>query len=332
MLGCNLRARAKVPSILIADDSKFVQQTMTLPLQQAGYDLHVADNGLDALMLCAQVNPDLVIVDYQLPEVPGWEVCQLLRSNPETRNLPTIILSDDPQALNQAPQFGAHGTLSKPVIASELLNKVNGILAPMPEPTQPVTLVTEALAIPTVVSRVVPGKQISISLPAELLAQIKASFNPRDSIFIEYEPDDGVKVKREVAVSSMSSEELALSMGSKVAIEQRRRFFRKQIEVSVRYRLPKDFFRLGKTIDISGGGMRIGGIKGKIENGMTIDFQLALSTTMLLTVQGIIRRVIPKELDTFEIGVEFHDLSLDTQHELIMYLFRGKTSEAATSG
>lgn len=319
----------KVPSILIADASKYVQQGLTIPLQQAGYDLHVAENGPDALMLCVKANPDLVLIDFHLPEMPGWEVCQLLRTNAETRNLPTIILSDDPQALIQASQFGAHGTLSKPVIASELLNRVNGILAPMPEPTQPVTLVTEALTVPTTVTRVIPGKQISIAIPADLMTQIKSSFNARDSIFIEYEPDEGVKVKREVAVSSMGSHELALSMGSKVVIEQRRRYFRKAVEVSVRYRLPQDFFRLGKTIDISGGGMRLGGIKGKIEDGMTIDFQLALSTTMMLTVQGIIRRIIPKELDTFEIGVEFHDLPLDTQHELILYLFRGKTSEVA---
>lgn len=314
-----------MPTILIADDSRLMQRNLTMTLQQAGYDLLLANNGYEALAVCSKQTPDLVILDCIMPEMSGQEACRIIRSNPATQHLPVLLMSVEDKELRRARGVGANATLLKPIETKELLSKVNSLLAPSPEVDQPLALLIEPEPVRTRVVRIL-GQQ-SLGLAPVPGAPLTAG----QSMNIEYDAMGGVKIQRDATVSSVLEEGIVLTLGSKVTIEQRRRHFRKQIEVPVRYRLPGDFFRLGRTLDISGGGMRLSGMSGQPESGMVLDFQLVIDPSVHITVQGIIRRIIPAEHSSFEVGVEFAAIDPNVQQELTMFLFAGSDAVSQPS-
>lgn len=314
-----------MPTILIADDSRLMQRNLTMTLQQAGYDLLLANNGYEALAVCSKQTPDLVILDCLMPEMSGQEACRIIRSNPATQHLPVLLMSVEDKELRRARGVGANATLLKPIETKELLSKVNSLLAPTPEVDQPLTLLVEPESVRTRVVRILGHQSLGLaSVPG-------APLTAGQSLNIEYDALGGVKIQRDATVSNLLEGGIVLTLGSKVSIEQRRRHFRKQIEVPVRYRLPGDFFRLGRTLDISGGGMRLSGMSGQPEAGMVLDFQLVIDPSVHITVQGIIRRIIPAEHGSFEVGVEFAAIDPNVQQELTMFLFAGSDAVSQPS-
>ncbi|MGB0689685.1 MAG: response regulator, partial [Candidatus Puniceispirillum sp.] len=79
--------------ILIADDEPNQIELLSFNLRQAGFTVIEAADGKQAVNMAEEVQPDLVILDWMMPHMSGIEVCRLLRSRPETKNLPVIILS-----------------------------------------------------------------------------------------------------------------------------------------------------------------------------------------------------------------------------------------------
>lgn len=305
-----------MPTILIADESRLMQRNLTMTLQRAGYDLLLASTGYEALAVCSRQTPDLLLLDCAMTGKSGVETARLIRTNPATQHLPIVLMSSEDRELRNARFVGADDTLLKPIETRELLTKVNRLLAPLPEADRPVTLLLAPGPVETNVIRLLGTRQIAIPpVPAEL--------QPQQGIEIEYDAPGGVKIKRDTTVHSLMDDGVILNLGTNVTVEQRRRHFRKQVEIPVRYRLPGDFYRLGRTLDISGGGMRLTGVGGHPELGLTLDFQLVLDPSMFITVQGIIRRVIPADHERFEVGVEFLAIDPRVQQELTMFLFAG---------
>lgn len=303
-------------TILIADESRLMQRNLTMTLQRAGYDLLLANSGYEVLGICSRQTPDLLVLDCGMAGMSGVEAARIIRTNPATQHLPIVLMSSEDRELRGARLVGANDTILKPIETRELLTKVNRLLAPLPEPDRPVTLLTAAGPVETNVIRLFGTRQVALPpLPLEL--------QPQQELEIEYDAPGGVKIKRDTTVHSLMDDALLLNLGSNVAIEQRRRHFRKQVSIPVRYRLPGDFFRLGQTLDISGGGMRLTGVGGHPEVGHALDFQLVLDPSVVLTVQGVIRRIVPNPHARFEVGVEFLAIDPKVQQELTMFLFAG---------
>lgn len=293
-----------------------MQRNLTMTLQRAGYDLLLASSGYDALAACSRQTPDLLLMDCGMTNMSGTEATRIIRTNPATQHLPIILMSSEDRELRNARFVGANDTILKPIETKELLAKVNRLLAPMPEADRPITLMGPEGPLQTKVIRVLGTRQIALPpVPLEL--------KPSQPIEVVYDAAGGVQIKRDTTVHSLMDDGVVLTLGTNVSVEQRRRHFRKQVEIAVRYRLPGDFFRLGKTLDISGGGMRLTGVGGHPELGQTLDFQLVLDPSMFITVQGVIRRLIPTEHERFEVGVEFLAIDPKVQQELTMFLFAG---------
>ena len=98
--------------VLLVEDDKFLRRACEASLRQRGFDVTTANDGEEGLRL-AQVEPyaDVILLDLLMPKVPGIEVLRVLKSQPETENIPVLILSnssreDDKQ---QAMQLGAAG-------------------------------------------------------------------------------------------------------------------------------------------------------------------------------------------------------------------------------
>ena len=79
--------------ILIVDDEPAQQQLLRYNVEKSGFDVLLADNGNDALNIVDEVKPDLIVLDWMIPEASGIDVCYELRSRPETRYLPILMVS-----------------------------------------------------------------------------------------------------------------------------------------------------------------------------------------------------------------------------------------------
>jgi len=117
--------------ILVADDESHILHVVSLKLRNAGFTIVTACDGQEALELAQQENPDLIVIDYQMPHLSGVEVCQRLKQNAATNRIPAILLTargyDLDLAITQAS--GIVRILSKPFSPRQLLATVNEILA-----------------------------------------------------------------------------------------------------------------------------------------------------------------------------------------------------------
>src|SRR2546426_561342 len=80
-------------TILIVDDEHDLRDLVDFNLRQAGYDTRQAASGAAALASCNRERPDIIILDLNLPDVSGIDVCRTLRAQPATRDIPVLMLT-----------------------------------------------------------------------------------------------------------------------------------------------------------------------------------------------------------------------------------------------
>lgn len=121
--------------ILIADDEPKVLRILQMNLQSRGYTVAVASDGREALKLLDASRPDLIILDVVMPYATGFEVLEVIRSSPDTRDIPVIMATGKmaPEDIAQGWRKGADCYLTKPLEMSELLAFVERILHPEAE-------------------------------------------------------------------------------------------------------------------------------------------------------------------------------------------------------
>ena len=95
-------------------------------LKKEGYTLLTCDSGTKALRIANEKHPNLILLDIMMPEMDGYEVLQHLKSNPETTDIPVIIMSalSDMQSIVKGYQLGATEYVTKPFQREELVKRV----------------------------------------------------------------------------------------------------------------------------------------------------------------------------------------------------------------
>src|SRR5262245_15122403 len=81
------------PTILVVEDEAAISTLLAYNLQKEGYRVVEAVDGEEALLIVDEQKPDLILLDWMLPQTSGIEVCRRLRIRPETRNIPIIMLT-----------------------------------------------------------------------------------------------------------------------------------------------------------------------------------------------------------------------------------------------
>jgi two-component system alkaline phosphatase synthesis response regulator PhoP len=116
--------------ILVADDESHILHVVSLKLRNAGFNVLTARDGQEALEIAQQEMPDLLITDYHMPQLSGLELCQRLKQDPATTNIPAIMLTARGYQLEPADteQSGILRMLSKPFSPRQLLSTVNEVL------------------------------------------------------------------------------------------------------------------------------------------------------------------------------------------------------------
>ncbi len=112
--------------ILIIDDDKSLHALVRAELLTEGFEIHSAFNGLAGMSLAKQVKPDLILLDVSMPELNGYDVCELIRIQVETANTPVIFLSAtaDPAERARGLNAGAVDFINKPFFGDELRARV----------------------------------------------------------------------------------------------------------------------------------------------------------------------------------------------------------------
>lgn len=124
-------ARAKLTDVLVVDDSLSVRQALTQLLEDAGYQVHSAKDGVEALEVLSRERPAAMLVDLEMPRMNGLELTQRLREREETRQLPVIMVTSrtSEKHRQQARLAGVDFYLTKPYHESELLSRLRTLLS-----------------------------------------------------------------------------------------------------------------------------------------------------------------------------------------------------------
>ena len=117
-------------TILIVDDEPAQLELLRYNLEKAGFNTVQADNGQRALEFVAEADPDLVVLDWMMPEASGIDVCRELRARSATRLLPIILLSARGEEGDRALGLdtGADDYITKPFSPRELVARVKALL------------------------------------------------------------------------------------------------------------------------------------------------------------------------------------------------------------
>ena len=112
--------------ILIVDDTPANLRLLSNMLVKQGYEVRLAPNGKLALMNAQTVPPDLILLDIMMPGLSGYEVCEQLKADPRTRDIPIIFISALDATQDKVHAFRAGGVdyVTKPLQAEEVLVRV----------------------------------------------------------------------------------------------------------------------------------------------------------------------------------------------------------------
>ena len=125
-----LLTNAAPSRIMVADADPFVVQMLSHFLNEEGYEVFTATDGLDAINKGTASPPDLFIIALQLAEISGIDVCLRLKSHAGTKHVPVLIVAPGPAQLEniKSAQVGADGFFTKPLDLKELLPKIKSLV------------------------------------------------------------------------------------------------------------------------------------------------------------------------------------------------------------
>ena len=121
------RTAERQPRILVVDDEANIRELLTQEFTEAGYTVVTAANGRDAVAEVRRHRPDLIVLDVMMPEMNGFDVAAVLRNDPQTLDIPIVILSIV-QDRERGFRLGVDRYLTKPINTDVLFREVGALL------------------------------------------------------------------------------------------------------------------------------------------------------------------------------------------------------------
>jgi len=118
------------PTVLVVEDEPAQREVLGYNLEAEGFRVSTAGNGEEALILVDELRPDIIVLDWMMPNVSGIEVCRRLKSRPDTRSIPIIMLSARSEEVDRVRglETGADDYVIKPYSIVELMARVRAQL------------------------------------------------------------------------------------------------------------------------------------------------------------------------------------------------------------
>ncbi len=184
--------------ILVIDDDASLLQIMSLMLKRAGHTPLLASDGLEGIEIARKAQPDMAIVDVMMPDMSGYEVCRILRQDPQTMSMPLLILTalSQPEQREWAEDAGADDFVTKPVTRDDLVKHVDSLLASGPRNRPAPTVEAPLPPPPSVVEATPPAVERPPIVTGPLAPQ---------QIPVGYQPQQKTMLPAVVAVMGLSS-------------------------------------------------------------------------------------------------------------------------------
>lgn len=117
--------------LFLADDSITIQKVVELILAEEGFDIKTANTGEEALAAIPSYMPDIILADIEMPKMNGYQLCEKIKGNPITSNIPVILLAGAFEPVDEeiVKQVRADDYIVKPFESQELINKINSALS-----------------------------------------------------------------------------------------------------------------------------------------------------------------------------------------------------------
>ena len=131
MRGCEVEKERKYPQILVVDDEPDLLDINSTILRSAGYEVLEASTGNDCLRIATEEHPDLILLDVNLPDISGIDVCRQIKADPELIGTYVILISGmKASSENQVEglEEGADGYIVRPISKRELLARVHAMM------------------------------------------------------------------------------------------------------------------------------------------------------------------------------------------------------------
>ncbi|MBI4293665.1 MAG: response regulator [Betaproteobacteria bacterium] len=122
--------------VLIADDEPNIVTSLEYLMNKSGYEVKIARDGDEALVLVESFLPDVVLLDVMMPRRSGYEVCQQIRERPDWRHIKIVMLSAKGRdaEVNKGLSLGADTYVTKPFSNRELIDKIDELLGGAAKP------------------------------------------------------------------------------------------------------------------------------------------------------------------------------------------------------
>jgi DNA-binding response OmpR family regulator len=120
-------ARAKV---LVIDDEEYIQHILNFSFAAEGYEVLTASDGEEGVSKARDEKPDVIVMDIMMPKMDGYEACKKLKSDPETKDIPVILLTAKGREADRklGSEAGADDYVVKPFSPGRLIERVAGIM------------------------------------------------------------------------------------------------------------------------------------------------------------------------------------------------------------
>ncbi len=120
----------RMPQIMVVDDDPDTVSILARHLQREGFAAIEAISGSECLRIVHEYHVDVILLDLMMPEMDGFQVCRALKQDPETADIPVIMITarDDLDARAEGMRLGVSDFLAKPVFRRQLANRIRAQL------------------------------------------------------------------------------------------------------------------------------------------------------------------------------------------------------------
>ncbi|GAK50652.1 response regulator receiver protein [Candidatus Moduliflexus flocculans] len=137
--------------VLSVDDSSVVRKLVTMILTAEGFKVSTASDGLDGVNKAKEIRPDIILLDFVMPKMNGFQVCRILQKDEKLRQIPVILVTSKGDKVGDkfVDQLGVTGYITKPFQPEELVSKIHQTLEGLSSPAESSAPAAAPQAAPT---------------------------------------------------------------------------------------------------------------------------------------------------------------------------------------
>jgi DNA-binding response OmpR family regulator len=116
--------------VLVVDDEEYIQHILNFSFGAEGYDVVTAADGEEGIKKAKAEKPDIIVLDIMMPKMDGYEACKRLKTDPNTKGIPVILLTAKGREVDRklGSQAGADDYVVKPFSPGRLIERVEGMM------------------------------------------------------------------------------------------------------------------------------------------------------------------------------------------------------------